>query len=215
MFGSLPIPELIAKARTLYTNAQFDEDIAGPLTTDFGYTPQDFTDGLALVDALAKRDADQRREYGEQYTATEAVQTATSDLRALYTAHRRLGRAAHRPGTAPYAALGPQGDTPDDRESLIRDADTFYRNLETDPTLASGVRGLTPAAVAAGRAAVEAARAATDTQARETGDAQRATATRDDAAHALRLHASEMAEVARIALADQPQLRERIGLLER
>jgi len=52
-------------------------------------------------------------------------------------------------------------------------------------------------------------------QVKESGEAQRATVVRDDATRALRAHAGELAEVAKVALADQPQLREVLGLRER
>ncbi|WP_412061381.1 hypothetical protein [Rubrivirga sp. IMCC45206] len=50
---------------------------------------------------------------------------------------------------------------------------------------------------------------------KETGEAQRATVTRDAAARAVRVHAGELATVAKVALADAPQLREVLGLRER
>ncbi|MEM1056996.1 MAG: hypothetical protein AAGI52_15845 [Bacteroidota bacterium] len=215
MFGSLSIPDLIASARTLYTNARDDAEVNATLTADFGYDPTHFDTGLALVEDVTALHADQQREYGEQFVATGKAQQAAVDLRALYTAHRRLGRAAHKRGTPAYNALGLSGNTPRDRAQLLTAADTFYRALEDDPTLADGVRGLTPAVVGKGRDAVEEARTAMDTQAQETGEAQRATALRDDAVARLRADAGELAEVAKIALSDRPQLRERLGLLQR
>ncbi|MEM1054674.1 MAG: hypothetical protein AAGI52_04040 [Bacteroidota bacterium] len=215
MFGSLPLSDLVAKSRTLYTNARDDAGINATLTTDFGFDPGHFDAGLALVEEVSALDADQQREYGEQFVATEKAQQAVADLRALYSAHRRLGRAAHRRGSAAYNALGLSGNTPDERARLLADADAFYRAIEDDPTLADGVRGLTPTIVGKARDAVEDARAAMDAQTQEAGEAQRATALRDDAVARLRAHAGELAEVAKIGLADRPQLRERLGLLER
>jgi len=50
---------------------------------------------------------------------------------------------------------------------------------------------------------------------KETGEAQRATVVSDEATRALRAHAGELAEVAKVALADRPQLREVLGLRQR
>ena len=99
--------------------------------------------------------------------------------------------------------------------ALLAAADAFYRTLDATPALADGIRGLPREAVADGLARVERARTAMDAQTRERGEAQRATAGRDAADVRLRAHASELASVARVALADRPQLREVLGLMER
>ena len=77
-----------------------------------------------------------------------------------------------------------------------------------------GYRGLAPAAVTDGLARVKAARTAMDTQSRETGEAQQATAAQDAAAVRLRAHAGEMARVATLAIQGRTQLRESLGLRE-
>ena len=215
MFGTLPLDRLAARARTLYTNARDTPEIAAILADPYGYTPADFDAGLALVTDLQQAIADHVREYGEQFLATEASEDATAALAALFTAHRRLARTAVPRGTARYDALGLRGLVADGEAALFDQTGTFYQTLTDDPTLADGIRGLNPAAVARGLAAVETARAAEDAQVKETGEAQRSTVLRDRAAHAVRIHAGELAEVAKIALTDQPQLREVLGLLER
>ena len=215
MFGSLPLDDLVARARTLYTNARDTPEIAALLADPCAYAPADFDEGLARVAALQQAIADHAREYGEQYAATEVSDDATGDLEALFAAHRRLARATVRRGTARYAALGLTGNVAKSEAALFDQAGTFYQTLADDPALADGVRGLTPEAVAAGQAAVEAARAAEDAQVKETGEAQLATAARDAATRAVRVHAGELAEVAKVALADRPQLRELLGLRER
>ena len=60
--------------------------------------------------------------------------------------------------------------------------------------------------------AVETAQAA---QIKETGEAQAATREHDDAVAALRGFMSDFYCVAEVATEDQPQLREKLGMLER
>ena len=215
MFGSLPLDELVARARTLYTNARDTPDVATILADPYGYTPEDYADGLALVADLQQKIADFVREYGEQFEATEASDDATADLEALFSAHRRLARSKVKSGSARYTALGLVGNVARSETALFDQASTFYQTLADDPSLADGIRGLPPEAVTRGQAAVEEARAAEDAQVKETGEAQRATVVRDQAARALRVHAGELAEVAKVALEDQPQLREVLGLRQR
>lgn len=212
MYASQTLAELIASATTLYTNARDNAEIAAALADPYGYGPDDFAEGLAKVEAASTLDADQDREYREKTQATAAAQAATSDLRGLYVAHRRLARTKIRRDDPAYNALGLRGKMPPARDAFVKQADDFYRALEADPAPVAGVRGMNAAALARGRALVQAARDATTAQAKETGEAERATATRDDAVEALRAHASELAEVARIALAGRPQLLEILGI---
>lgn len=215
MFSNMRLDELVARARTLYTNARDDAQIAALLANPYGYKADDYAAGLALVQEVTNLDADQEREYAEQYAATAAAAADLATLEGLFVAHRRLARTRHKRGTAGYNGLNLAGGIADDDEGLLAQAEAFYRMLEADPSLAEGIRGLNAAAVTDGLARVAAARKAYDAQARETGEAQRATHLRDDAAGRLRAHASELAEVARVGLADYPQLREKLGLLER
>lgn len=215
MYASLPLPELVRQATTLYTNARDNAEVAALLADPYEYGADDYAHGLALVEEVQHLNAEQQREYGEQYTATATADTLLEDLEALYVAHRRLARTRHRRGTPAYAALGLAGGVADSRAGLLAETDAFYRMLGENATLTEGIRGLGASAVARGRALVEDARTAVNAQAREVGEAQRATRLRDDAVHRLRTHAAELAEVARIALADRPQLIEVLGLPDR
>jgi len=216
MFASLPLSDLAARARAraLYSGARDHRDVAA-LLEPYGYDADDYEHGLDLVEDLDDHAADQMREYAEQYAATAKASAALAAVEVLYARHRRLARLRHRRDSAGYRALALAGRIPDSDAGLVAAAGTFYRALTDDPALGDGIRGLTPAAVADGRARVETARVAMDTQARETGEAQIATRLRDDTVARLRAHAAELAGTAKEALADAPQLREALGLMER
>ena len=97
---------------------------------------------------------------------------------------------------------------------LFASARRFYETVRDSPELAGTVRSLGPEAVAAALARLDAAESAEDDQVREAGEAQRATALRQAAERALRDEAAELAEAAKEALADMPQLREVLGLYQ-
>ena len=107
------------------------------------------------------------------------------------------------------------GDVPDGEAAMLAEARAFYGTLDTSPDLASGVRSLTPAAIATALARLDVADTADDAQTEEDGESQRATALRGTLEARLRAECAELAEAAGIALADQPQLREVLGLIER
>ncbi len=210
------LAELVSRARTLAANARADAEIAA-LLVPYGYDDARLATVLTLVVEVETRTADQAVEYGEQYAATSAADAARADLDALFSRHRQLARLAHARGTDGYRTLGLNGTAPKDDATRLALADTFYRVLQSSPALAAAVApyNLGPAALTDGRARVEAVRVAVAAQAKEAGEAQRATRVRDDAAEQLRAVYRDLVAVAKIALVDVPQLRERLGLLER
>jgi hypothetical protein len=213
-FSHLPTPELLTAAERLYSGARDTPGVLDALA-DYDYDREDFAAGLALVAALRDAIGDQAVETAEARTATAAARAATDAVRRAYTRHRTLARRKHPRGTPGHSALALDGDTPDDDDQLLADADRFYATLEGAPDLAAPIRNLPASAIDAAQAAIDTAGAADATQTRETGEAQRATVARQTAERVLRAEAAELAEAAKLALEDQPQLREALGLLER
>ena len=213
-FADLNAADLVPATRAVYTGIRDTPEILS-LLKDYGYALADVEHGLDLAEDVEAEDGEQQAEYAEQYAATAAAQAAVADLEALLVRHRTLARITHDRGTDGYRALGLVGRLPDRAPAIVAAASVFYRSLTTDPALAAGIRGLGPDAVADGLKRVEAARVALDTQSRETGEAQQATADLLTALARLRAHGTEMASVAEVALAGRPQLRESLGLMER
>ena len=214
-FSTISRPDLAFAARTLYLNARDDAEIAADLTA-WGYTaPDDYDAGLALVAAFETATATQAAEYADQYAATDAAQTAAAEAHVRYSRHRQAARIAHRPGTDGHAALRLAGTLPSARADRLDHARIFYQTLEARADLLDPIRGIDRTGVTDALALVTAAQTADVTQAAETGEAQRATVSATTAEADLRAHAAELAAVAKLALADKPQLREKLGLLER
>ena len=212
----LSLADLASRARTTAVNARADAEIA-PILAPYGYDDDRLAAVLALVEEVEARMAAQAVEYGEQYAATSAADAARADLDALFSRHRQLARLACGRDTDGHRTLGLDGPLPKDDATRLARADTFYRVLQSSPALAAAVApyNVGSAALADGRARVEAVRVAVAEQAKEVGDAQRATRVRDDAAEQLRAAYRDLVAVAKLALADTPQMRERLGLLER
>lgn len=211
-FSTLDTPSLLAAATRLYTGARDTPAIADALD-GYGYSARDFDAGLALVAALRDAMQTQGTEQAEKITASKAAALASAAVRAPFVRHRTLARRAHPAGSAGYSALALQGSASQDTAAMLAEARRFYETAASQPAV--GVRSLTPAASTEALAAVGAAEAARDAQTRESGEAQRATALKQAAEATLRRGASELAEAARLALADVPQQREVLGLLER
>jgi hypothetical protein len=212
MFATLPLDDLFAKAPVLYQGARDTSEIAQVLADDYEYAPEDYAQGLALVDEAKQKSADQVREKREAVEATEAAQAAAKAVRKVFVAHRRLARTKIKRDDARYGGLGLGDDVPRDRAGLLRMSEEFYRALLDDATPVEGVRGLRQPALQRGLTLTEEARAADAAQQREAAESTDATETRDDAVQRLRDHASELSEVAKVAFADRPTLLNNLGL---
>ena len=215
-FHRLAVPDLLRAARDLYTNARDDAEVFAILAAEpYAFTAADFDAGLALVSAVTRTIADAARESLEAQQATAAYDAAVRAVERTYARHRDQGRKRYPRGTPEYSALHLGGDAPDDREDLLRDAARFYETLADRPDIIAAVRPYSDAVIADARALISAATADGVTQTKETGDVDIADAARRDATQVLREHAALTASDCAYALADHPQLRERLGLLER
>ena len=208
--------QLFADTRTAFTNARDLPEVQA-LLVPFGYDPVRLDAGLALIDAAEDATRAQQTEYAEQFAATSDLSESVAELRASYMRHVKLARVLFPPGTGEHTTLGLSGDRRDDLPGLIAQTEAFYRALLADARLLARTETvrLDQASAEAGLAQVEAVEAARASQAKETGEAQVATAVRDDAVSALRGYWSDFRRVAEVALEEHPQLRETLGLLER
>ena len=213
-FSTIATPELLTAATRLYTGVRDTPGIRTALA-GYDYDRDDVTAGLALIDALRDALGDQATEAAEQRTATAAATAAADAVRRAFARHRTLARRKHPRGTPGHSALRLDGDLPGDDDDMLAAADVFYATLEGAPGLAAPIRNLPARAIDDAQAAIDTAEAADSAQTKETGEAQRATHARQTAERILRAEAAELAEAARLALDDQPQLRELLGLLER
>ena len=208
--------DLFVSANVALTNGRDDADIQ-PLLAAYGYDTDRLDDGLALLTAAEEAASRQTIEYGEKEAATHALAVEFGAFRAVYLRHVTLARVAFKEGTAGYTTLGLQGDRADDLAGLLAQGRAFYRGLLGSPALLAAM-----ASFNVDQAAVEAALGEADdveeakvAQAQEYGEAQVATRVRDDAVGVLEGFLRDYYAVAKVALEDHPQLREKLGLLER
>ena len=210
------IEQFIARSKTALTNARNDTDLLAVLSP-FGYNAARLTQGLALVTAARDQYEQQQTEYAEQYQATADLHEQVAAVQAAYMRHVKLARVAFKAGTLGYKKLGLEGDRRRGLDGSVAQARQFYRALLNDEALLTTMSGYTldQATVEAAQAALDAVEAARAKQIKETGEAQVATRERDDAVATLRGYMSDFYRIAEVATEDQPQLREKLGMLER
>jgi hypothetical protein len=102
------------------------------------------------------------------------------------------------------------------RAAWLRQADIFYTRLLATPAFITemGTFGQTQVSLAAAQTAVAQVASLDSSQQKEIGEAQQATQQRDEIWAEARVWLVTLLEVARFALADQPQLLESLEIVE-
>lgn len=186
--------------------------ILGPL----GYDRDRLTEGVALLDTAVAAAADQVEEYGEQYAATATLAQQVRAWRAAYVPHLEMARLRFRQ-TPAGAVLGLKGKRRADLGGLLMQGRVFYEGLRDTPALGDAMAEwkVTPGVVAAALGAIATLEGLAVTKEKEAGEAEVATRLRDDAVAALLDFLLVYEGLARIVLADEPQVMETLGLRER
>ena len=209
-FSTIATADLLAAATRLYTGARDTPAIADALDA-YGYSATDFDAGLALVAALRGAMQTQGIEQAEKISASKAAALATAAVRVPYARHRTLARRAHPAGSAGYSALALQGSPSDDTTAMLAEARRFYETLAGQPGLT--VRSLTPEAITGALAAVGRGRGGAGRADARVGRGR--SGRRRCGSRRRRRCVEARRSSPRIALADVPQQRETLGLLER
>lgn len=124
---------------------------------------------------------------------------------------------AFKPGTPAYPTLKLTGKRARTMASLLKETRAFYATITGTPDIQTALSAYTvdAGAVADAQAQIAVLDTALAAQAKETGEAQMATRTRDTAVAELRGYFSDFVAVAKIATEGTPRLREKLGLIER
>jgi len=210
------IDEQLASAELALGNARTDGDLADPLA-QFGYDAERLTEGWTLYQAAATAHQRQTREYGEQFAASDAFSQAWTAAQAQVMRHVKVARIALKQNRGAYAELGLTGSRKRTLAGWLTQARQFYVNAQVDPEILTALArfAITPQKLAAGLAQVNGVEALAAAQQKEPGEAQHATHSRDLALESLDAWMSDFLAIARIALDENPQWLEKMGILAR
>jgi hypothetical protein len=191
-----------------------DADVQSHLSA-FNWDAQRIQQGKALYNTAQQLVQKQRAEYGDQYNATEALNAVWKEADAAYMRYLKVARVALKNDTGAWQKLDLNGERKQTLSGWLKQARQFYAGALGDATLLTklGECGITLAKLTAGSAQVDSVEAASVTQAKERGEAQDATKARDAALESLDDWMSDFIAIARVALEDQPQLLEKLGII--
>lgn len=208
--------EFLSDADRALDNGLNDSEIASRLA-NFGYTAAKLQEGRALYEEARQLYQDQQRAYGDQYAATDDFETKWAAAREIYGRHIKLARIALEGDRDALQSLGLIGKRPSAFGPWQQAALLFYETPLADEALRQRMAevGLTEEALQEGLTKVQEVKAAEHVQEQRRGTAQELTKQRDAAFQALRAWMDDYLTVAKVALKDQPQLAEKLGILVR
>lgn len=212
-YRRISIDSYLQLVRLGIENAQAVPEIAAALDV-YGYGATQFSAGAALLATAASLEAAQKKEYGEQYMATEALRAAWDAADKVYTAHRQLIKLALRDDRKMQATMLVNQPKAKALDAWLKQAMVFYENALSQPAVMAALAryNITEAMIAEGQTAVSDIMPLDAAQEREKSDAQKATKTRDAALDELDYWYTEFRDLARIALAGDGQRLEALGL---
>lgn len=204
------IEVFLQDARLLLGNCSSVPALAKPLE-GFGYAASRWAEGRALLEEAEALVLAQGVRRGEQHAATEATQAARAVANDAYSKTLKIARIALTdPGSVTSLQLaGPRRRT---LSGWLDQATSFYANLGPDQVTALGRYGYTQAKLANEGTLVEVVVQRMRAQARRAGEARQATSDRNAALGRLDHWLGELRTVLRVALADDPQLLESVGI---
>lgn len=206
------IDAYLSDAKVALTNSSHPQ--IAPILTEYGYPATRIAIGIALHTDAEKKQKDQVKEYGEQYTATDVLTRSIADASAPYMEQLELSRIAFKSQRGILAELAATGERKKTQSGWLSDATTFYTNLLAKPEYVTAMAsfGQTDVKLNAAFSLIKAANAALAARTKEAGEAQTATKLRDAAIDLFDEWYSDFIGVAKIALKNKPELLEILGV---
>ena len=181
--------------------------------TPFGYDQAKLLAAKTLHQETLELVELQKKEYGEQYDATAAVEEAREAAEEAYTAALKIARLAFRGNDSARNALGLAGERKQSISGWLDETRRFYNNLLRTPAFLAKMAtfNYSQAKLEAELALVDQVGILREIQHKERGEAQEATKVRDAKLDELDQWLADYKVVAEVALAASPQQLEQLG----
>ena len=210
------IDTLLSDAQLAIDNALNNPTILGYLA-DFGYTSAKIQQGKKLYTVAAAAQLAQQNEAGGQVSATTVVNDAWESAKKTYSRLLKVARVAFKRNSELAVQLDLNGARKKSLSGWMAQANQFYKNALGDKVVLLELKefGMTEPKLKAGLAELAVIEQANLVQEKEKGEAQAATQRRDAALDELQDWLSDYLAIAKVALEEEPQLLEGLGVLAR
>jgi len=202
-------------AQNAISNALNNEPIKASLA-EYGYDETKLSTGLALYQNAAKLQDSHKKEYGEQFAATDTLNLAKAVANKLYMTYVKVARIALKGDRSAEESLQLAGPRKESLSGWLKQAKAFYANALSSNTILEALAafGITGEKLEQGLAKVIAVENNYNSQLKEKGEAQAATKQRDEAFDILEDWMIDFTAIAHIALAEQSQYLEALAIVE-
>lgn len=194
-----------------------DDPLISTRLLPFNYTPERFDEGKTLWKDVEELDLAREKELGEQKGATKKLNDATTKAETIVKDTKKLARLTFENQKAPFEALNLQTINFDRFEDWLVDSEKFYANLLGNEEWITAMEkyGYIRDQLEAGQKEIANVRQLQKDQFREFGDVQQAQVDKKEKLSELKTYCDHLTEVAKIALAGDAQLLEKLGILVR
>jgi len=214
-FSLLNTDERLAQYQ-LFFDVALKDDAVKPMYANYGYDDGTMQEGVALFDSGYGMQQQQKKEYGEQFAATDELAAVRDAAYETYMELVQLARIAFKRERNFQNQLELGGQREQSYKKLYMQMLSFYDAAldSADIQKALSRFRVTPESLNAGRALVVSMQQKYQAQKKETSEAQRASHDRDSALDALDDWMGDFIGVSRIALSKEPEYLERLVLTD-
>jgi hypothetical protein len=184
-----------------------------PLLLKRGYKEEDLDNAKKLVSNLESLHQNQKKEYAEQYEATQVYNTDWIKLNKIYADHLVLARIVFENDINNYVQLGLQGKRNRSFSGYMQQVKLFYNNALNSKEIIEklATKGITESELKETQTLVLEVEKEKYEQNKETGEAQQATKNRDAALDELSKWFGEFKRTLMVDIANKPELGKIIG----
>jgi len=179
----------------------------------FGYTAERMQEVYDLLRQAEALKAEKKNHYSQKYALAKQMKDDVNALKALYMEHLNIARFAFRKDAYMQDQLELKGLRKKDWAGWLAQVISFYTRVEAKGLAVMKRNGAPAEEIVQGKAMAEALMAAYQNKKSNAGDAQSATQKRDAVLRALDRWVSDFKKIAQVALQDDPQLLEVLGIM--
>ena len=210
----LTMEDRLLAADVAISNAIGDEIIIERLSF-LGYDENRLKAGLELLKRVKELYNEQKKEYGEQFDASQSMYKAWEASGILYRQYSTLARVLFKNDKGTMSKLGLDKDQPKKLSNWVAQANQFYTNAMNTAEIQEKMTGYTVTAERL-QAALDAVNQLLNyekNQEKEKSEAQKSTEERNKAFSDLDEFMSDFLQIAKVMLYDKTQLLEKIGIV--
>ncbi len=176
-----------------------------------GFTAVELRKGLTLREEILILSVVQQKEYGEQYSATDALHQSKQDAWKVYKLHLQIARLAFAEERGQYKALRLDGSRERNILKWVKQARTFYTNAKNVVAQLKAY-GLQAQDLEQGEAMIEAVYQAYDLRDKERDEARQSTQARRQKEAQLTHWMRRYTRALHFAFEYQPEVLQELGL---